>query len=56
MLRDKLLAKGHDEEAARLRACVADERSLLNDTLFAESVVLQLHAQGLRRGTHPGRS
>ena len=39
MLRDKLLAKGHDEEAADYALAWLTERSLLNDTLFAESVV-----------------
>ncbi len=39
MLRDKLLAKGHDEEAADYALVWLTERSLLNDMLFAESVV-----------------
>ena len=39
MLRDKLLAKGHDEEAADYALAWLTERSLLNDMLFAESVV-----------------
>lgn len=39
MLRDKLLAKGHDEEAADYALAWLTERSLLNDALFAESVV-----------------
>ena len=50
MLHDKLLAKGHDEEAADYALAWLTERSLLNDMLFAESVV---RAQGLRCGTHP---
>ena len=37
MLRDKLLAKGHDEEAADYALAWLTERSLLNDMLFAES-------------------
>ena len=39
MLRDKLLAKGHDEEAADYALAWLTERSMLNDELFAESVV-----------------
>ena len=39
MLRDKLLAKGHDEEAADYALAWLIERSMLNDELFAESVV-----------------
>ena len=59
MLRDKLLAKGHDEEAADYALAWLTERSMLNDELFAESVVRsytdrpQRHGKGLRRGTHP---
>ena len=45
MLRDKLLAKGHDEEAADYALAWLTERSLLNDTLFAESVVRDARAQ-----------
>ena len=37
MLRDKLLAKGHDEEAADYALAWLTERSMLNDELFAES-------------------
>ena len=39
MLRDKLLAKGHDEEAADYALAWLTERSLLNDEVYAESVV-----------------
>ena len=39
MLRDKLLAKGHDEEAADYALAWLTARSMLNDELFAESVV-----------------
>ena len=53
MLRDKLLAKGHDEEAADYALAWLTERSLLNDMLFAESVVRSYTRKGLRRGTHP---
>lgn len=46
MLRDKLLAKGHDEEAADYALAWLTERSLLNDTLFAESVVRSYTRKG----------
>ena len=36
MLRDKLLAKGHDEEAADYALAWLTERSLLNDALLAK--------------------
>ena len=39
MLRGKLLAKGHDEEAADYALAWLTERSLLSDGQFAESVV-----------------
>ena len=55
MLRDKLLAKGHDEEAADYALAWLTERSLLNDMLFAESVVRGYTRKGygaarIRRG------
>ena len=50
MLRGKLLAKGHDEEATDYALAWLTERSLLSDGQFAESVV---HGKGLRRGAHP---
>ena len=46
MLRDKLLAKGHDEEAADYALAWLTERSLLNDMLFAESVVRSYTRKG----------
>ena len=46
MLRDKLLAKGHDEEAADYALAWLTERSLLNDTLFAENVVRSYTRKG----------
>ena len=39
MLRDKLIDKGHDEEAADYALAWLAERSLLSDIQFAESVV-----------------
>ena len=39
MLRGKLLAKGHDEEATDYALAWLTERSLLSDGQFAESVV-----------------
>ena len=39
MLRDKLVAKGHDEEAADYALAWLTERSLLSDEVYAESVV-----------------
>ena len=49
MLRDKLLAKGHDEEAADYALAWLTERSLLNDALFAESVVRGYTRKGAAR-------
>ena len=46
MLRDKLLAKGHDEEAADYALAWLTERSMLNDELFAESVVRSYTRKG----------
>ena len=43
---DKLLAKGHDEEAADYALAWLTERSLLNDMLFAESVVRSYTRKG----------
>ncbi|MDO4269686.1 MAG: regulatory protein RecX [Eubacteriales bacterium] len=39
LLRDKLLEKGHDEEAVGYALAWLAERKLLNDAAFAESVV-----------------
>ena len=39
MLRDKLLGKGHDEEAADYALAWLTERRLLDDVAYAESVV-----------------
>ncbi len=39
MLRDKLLGKGHDEEAADYALAWLTERRLLDDASYAESVV-----------------
>ena len=39
MLRDKLLDKGHDEEAADYALAWLTERKLLSDEVYAESVV-----------------
>ena len=39
MLRDRLLAKGHDEEAADYALAWLTERRLLDDPAYAESVV-----------------
>ena len=46
MLRDKLLAKGHDEEAADYALAWLAERSLLSDIQFAESVVRSYTRRG----------
>ena len=46
MLRDKLLAKGHDEEATDYALAWLTERSMLNDELFAESVVRSYTRKG----------
>ena len=39
MLRDKLLDKGHDEQAADYALALLTERRLLDDAAYAESVV-----------------
>ena len=46
MLRGKLLAKGHDEEAADYALAWLTERSLLSDGQFAESVVRSYARRG----------
>ena len=46
MLRDKLIAKGHDEEAADYALAWLAERSLLSDAQFAESVVRSYTRRG----------
>lgn len=46
MLRDKLLDKGHDEEAADYALAWLTERKLLNDTAYAESVVRSYARKG----------
>ena len=54
MLRGKLLAKGHDEEAADYALAWLTERSLLSDGAVRGERRAQLcPAQGLRRGAHP---
>lgn len=45
-LRDKLLDKGHDEEAADYALAWLTERHLLNDTAYAESVVRSCARKG----------
>ena len=54
MLRDKLLAKGHDEEAADYALAWLTERSMLNDELFAESVVRGYTRKGYGELTRRG--
>ena len=46
MLRGKLLAKGHDEEATDYALAWLTERSLLSDGQFAESVVRSYARRG----------
>lgn len=46
MLRDKLLDKGHDEQAADYALAWLAERSLLDDAAFAESVVRSYARKG----------
>ena len=46
MLRGKLLAKGHDEEAADYALAWLTERSLLSDGQFAENVVRSYARRG----------
>lgn len=46
MLRDKLLDKGHDEEAADYALAWLAERSLLDDAAYAESVVRSCARKG----------
>ena len=46
MLRDKLIAKGHDEEAADYALAWLAGRSLLSDAQFAESVVRSYTRRG----------
>lgn len=46
MLREKLIAKGHDEEAADYALAWLAERSLLSDAQFAESVVRSYTRRG----------
>ena len=46
MLRGKLLAKGHDEEAADYALAWLTERSLLSDGQFAETVVRSYARRG----------
>lgn len=45
-LRDKLLDKGHDEEAADYALAWLTERRLLDDTAYAESVVRSCARKG----------
>lgn len=45
-LRDKLLDKGHDEEAADYALAWLTERHLLDDTAYAESVVRSCARKG----------
>ena len=54
MLRGKLLAKGHDEEAADYALAWLTERSLLSDGQFAESVVRSTALKSTR-ATRPER-
>ena len=49
MLRGKLLAKGHDEEAADYALAWLTERSLLSDGQFAETVVRSYARRGISR-------
>ena len=49
MLRDKLLAKGHDEEAADYALAWLTERSMLNDELFAEALYAATRARATAR-------
>lgn len=46
MLRDKLLDKGHDEQAADYALAWLAERNLLDDAAFAESVVRSYARKG----------
>ena len=46
MLRDKLLDRGHDEQAADYALAWLAERSLLDDAAFAESVVRSYARKG----------
>ena len=46
MLRDKLLGKGHDEEAADYALAWLTERRLLDDAAYAESVVRSCARKG----------
>ena len=49
MLRGKLLAKGHDEEATDYALAWLTERSLLSDGQFAENVVRSYARRGISR-------
>ena len=49
MLRGKLLAKGHDEEATDYALAWLTERSLLSDGQFAENVVHSYARRGISR-------
>ena len=46
MLRDKLLDKGHDEQAAEYAVAWLLERGLLDDAAYAESVVRSCARKG----------
>ncbi len=46
LLRDKLLEKGHDEQAADYALAWLTERGLLNDAAYAESVVRSYARRG----------
>ena len=49
MLRDKLLAKGHDEEAADYALAWLTERSMLNDELSRKALYAATHARATAR-------